>query len=478
MRTLVWFRGKDLRLADHLPLTEALQQGEVLLVFVLDPFFFSAEKARELPHRMQFLLESLVVLQEKIEALGSRLLFLAGKSVEVIPQAVSAWNITRVVAQRWSEPFGRKRDALIAQRLTVPFDLFDGETLASPGVIRTQQNKPYSVFTPFSKKFLELIRVAAPLPAPVMLPPLPTQIKPPEASLPTSSSLGISYNQQLLAGGEGEANRRLNRFIETAATHYHEMRNRMDIHGTSRVSVDLKFGTLSPRQVWHVVQSGLDSSAEAARKTYLNELVWREFAYASLWDNPTLLQKPFRADFSGFPWREDSTAWQAWVEGKTGYPVVDAASRQLLQEGFVHNRARMIAASFLTKHLMISYQRGEAHYMRHLTDGDWAQNNMGWQWSAGCGCDAQPYFRVFQPVTQGEKFDPQGAYVRRYLPELSSLPTKYIHSPWEAPEAVLATAGVVLGETYPRPIIEHAVARSRFLESAKRHLTQPKKEIT
>ena len=476
MRTLVWFRGKDLRLSDHLPLTEALAQGEVVPVFVLDPFFFSREKASELPHRMQFLLESLAALQEGLKSLGSRLLLLAGKSAEVIPQAVSTWGITRVVAQRWTEPFGRARDAQIAERLKVPFDLLDGETLASPGAIRTQQGKPYSVFTPFSKNFFEHHRVTAPLAAPAALPPLPKDITPPEVSLPTLSSLGLTHNTHLLPGGEPEARLRLKSFIEASAAFYHELRDRMDLNGTSRLSADLKFGTLSPRQVWHAVQSGLGSSAEVALQKYLNELVWREFAHASLWDKPTLLQKPFRADFEGFPWRDDPTGWLAWVDGKTGYPVVDAAARQLLQDGFVHNRARMISASFLTKHLMISYQRGEAHYMKHLTDGDWAQNNMGWQWSAGCGCDAQPYFRVFQPVTQGERFDPQGDYVRRYVPELSRLPAKYIHAPWEAPEGVLKAAGVILGQTYPRPIVEHAAARSRFLETAKRHLKQTERE--
>jgi deoxyribodipyrimidine photo-lyase len=203
---------------------------------------------------------------------------------------------------------------------------------------------------------------------------------------------------------------------------------------------------------------------------YTNELLWREFTHATLWDRPQLLERPFRADFEGFPWREDDEGWQAWVAGKTGYPVVDAAARQLLQEGFVHNRARMIAASFLTKHQLIHYKAGEAHYMKYLTDGDWAQNNAGWQWSAGCGTDAQPYFRVFNPQLQGEKFDPNGDYVRRYVPELAKLPAKYIHHPWDAPAKVLDAAGVKLGETYPEPIVEHGVARDRFLKIAESHL--------
>ena len=185
-----------------------------------------------------------------------------------------------------------------------------------------------------------------------------------------------------------------------------------------------------------------------------------------------MLARTFRPEFMGFPWREDEAAWDAWVQGKTGYPIVDAAARQLLQEGFVHNRARMISASFLTKHLLIDYRRGEAHYMRFLSDGDPAQNNQGWQWSAGTGCDAQPYFRVFHPVLQGQRFDPEGAYVRHYVPELSQLPTRYVHAPWEAPALELRAANVVLGKSYPRPIVDHAKARERYLDTAKRHLAR------
>ena len=178
-----------------------------------------------------------------------------------------------------------------------------------------------------------------------------------------------------------------------------------------------------------------------------------------------------RENWRSFPWRDDDAGFEAWAAGKTGYPVVDAAARQLIGEGFVHNRARMIAASFLTKHLMIDYRRGEQHYLRLLTDGDWAQNNAGWQWSAGCGTDAQPYFRVFNPLTQGLKFDPEGNYVRRWVPELAKMPAKFIHAPWLAPAAVRSAAGVTIGESYPAPIVDHAEARTRFLAIAESFLS-------
>jgi deoxyribodipyrimidine photo-lyase len=242
----------------------------------------------------------------------------------------------------------------------------------------------------------------------------------------------------------------------------------MGMSGTSRLSQDLKFGTLSVRTVWHAVLSafGIGSGAE----TFLKELIWREFSHSSLWHRPSLLEEPFRPAWQGFPWADDEDGWSRWATGQTGFPIVDASARELLATGFVHNRARMVSASFLTKHLRIDYRRGEAHYMAHLTDGDWAQNNAGWQWAAGCGCDAQPYFRVFNPMRQGERFDSSGAYVRRWVPELSRLETRYIHAPWTAPPGVLEAAGLNLGETYPRPIVDHRRARTEYLEIARRHL--------
>jgi deoxyribodipyrimidine photo-lyase len=271
----------------------------------------------------------------------------------------------------------------------------------------------------------------------------------------------------VLEGGEEAARERLRRFLRKAAR-YAECRDRMDLPGTSRLSADLKFGTLSARQVWTEVERAVGGTAAA--RAFLNELVWREYAHGMLWDRPELLERPFRREYEGFPWSDDEAPREAWVRGRTGYPVVDASARQLLAEGFVHNRARMISASFLTRHLLVDYRRGEAHYLKHLTDGDWAQNNAGWQWSAGCGCDAQPYFRIFNPVIQGERFDPEGGYVRRWVPELARVPARYIHRPWSAPEDVLRAAGVRLGETYPRPVVEHRFARERFLAVAARHL--------
>ena len=479
MRTLVWFRGKDLRLADHGPLLAAIRDGEVFPIFVVDPFFFAPSRARELPSRMQFLVESLAELAESIEARGSQLLFFAGKSTDVVPRVARLLKADRVVAHRWSEPFGIERDRRIAKSLAEGgsrLELFEGETMAAPGEVLTAAGTPFSVFTPFARAFAKAVTIEAPPPSPRTLPPLPAipsavkkELRGLLTSLPTLASIEVTRNEQLVAGGERASRARLSRFSKGAGAHYDEGRNQMGVAGTSRLSQDIKFGTLSARAVWHAAKEGLAEHPKAWR-TFSNELVWREFAYDVLRSKPNVLEHPFRAAWEGFPWRKDERAWRAWASGTTGYPVVDASARQLLAEGFVHNRARMISASFLCKHLLLDFRRGEAHYMKHLTDGDWASNDLGWQWSAGCGVDAQPWFRVFNPVTQGERFDADGAYVRRWVPELARLSSRSIHAPWQAPPLELRAAGVELGRTYPVPIVDHALARGRFLAAAEGHL--------
>lgn len=452
MRTLVWFRGKDLRVFDHAPLREAVKgaarEGDVLPLFVVDPYFFAPARAGELPHRMQFLVESLLELAASIESRGGRLVFVRGKSVDVVPALARKWKVDRVVAHRWTEPVGRKRDAIVTERLgDIPFTLYEGETLAPPNRVMTGSGTPFSVFGPFARAFTKAVEIEKPRPAPKSIPPHPHKSE----KAPSLEEINIERNPRLLPGGEKAAHARLRRFLRGPAAHYDVGRNLMAENGTSRLSQDLKFGTLTPRQVWHAIDDGLDEHPRA-RKAYLNELLWRELAYHVLFHHPRVLETPFRETWKKFPWRRDESGWKAWVEGTTGYPVVDASARQLLATGFVPNRARMIAASFLTKHLLIDYRRGEAHYLKFLTDGDWANNDLGWQWSAGCGVDAQPWFRVFNPILQGDTFDPEGSYVKTWLPELRDVPRKAIHQP------------------YKKPIVEHEFARRRFLAVAKGYL--------
>ena len=474
MRTIVWFRGKDLRVADHAPLRDAARAGEVIPLFVLDPYFFEPARAAELPHRMQFLLESLRALEQSLARRGSRLLIVSGKSAEVVPRLAAAFRVDRVLAHRWVEPFARERDARVRRALGDKLALYEGETLLPPGTLRTQGGTPYRVFSQFARAFQHALQVDAPLAAPRRLPPLPSDVQVEAALIPSCHELGFQPNPALLRGGEPTARERLRSFLGERAVSYAEQRDRMDLAATSRLSADLKFGTLSVRAVWAAVL-GLSEQHRASMQAFRNELVWREFAQSTLWDRPDLLTRPFRAEFVGFPWRADEQLFRAWAQGVTGYPLVDAAARQLLGEGFVHNRARMVAASFLTKHLLLDYRRGEQHYLKYLTDGDWASNNLGWQWCAGSGTDAQPYFRIFNPVAQGERFDPDGAYVRRWLPELGLLPARFIHRPWQAPDDVLARAGVQLGRSYPRPVVEHRFARERYLSTAARHFERARR---
>ena len=419
---------------------------------------------------MQFLLESIASLAANLEHLGSRLILVRGRSIEQVPKLAKRWKVDRVVAQSWVVPIGRERDRKIASALGVPFELFDTETLCPPGTLRNGDGDPFSVFTAFARAFARDIRVEASEPAPRSLPPVPEDIRTAGVTLPTLESLGLAHNPHVQAGGERNARARLKAWLARDAKDYDELRNRMDLPGTSRLSADLKFGTLSVRTVWNAVNRRLRELSPDALRVYQNELLWREFSHSTLFDRPKLLAETFRPEWRDFPWRQDETGWRAWVEGKTGYPVVDAAARELLNTGFVHNRARMIAASFLAKHLLVDFRRGEEHYLNLLTDGDWANNDAGWQWSAGCGCDAQPWFRIFNPVTQGEKFDPEGNFVRHWVPELAAMPAKHIHSPWKAPAGVLSSANVQVGANYPSPIIDHDFARQRFLETARKHL--------
>ena len=474
MSSLVWFRGKDLRLHDHKPLSEASPDAHCL--FVLDPFFFEPERAQQLPNRMAYLLESLKELQESLAKVGRPLLTVRGRSIDVVPQVAKTLGVSEVVAQRWSEPFGRRRDQKIAARLDIPFRLLDGETLVTPGTIRTKSGTPYSVFTPFYRSPISTFQSKESLPSPT-----PIQSNRPNRSnravthidcspIPSIADLGLNVSPLRISGGERSARKRLHTFISERINQYHLGRDQMGISGTSRLSQDLKFGTISARTVWNEV---MDNAPDGpGREHFLRELVWREFSHHSLWDQPTLLQSPFRPKWEHFPWTKNEEGWERWVTGQTGYPIVDASARELLETGFVHNRARMISASFLTKHLGIDYKRGEAHYMRYLTGGDWAQNNAGWQWAAGCGCDAQPYFRVFNPMRQGERYDSDGTYVRKWIPEISGLSNKYIHQPWEAPPLLLAAAKIDLGTTYPLPIVDHATARKQYLAKAKSYLQQ------
>jgi len=468
-RIIVWFRGKDLRLDDHVPLTHAIaRNAEIVPLVVLEDAYFGASAKRP-PHRMQYFIEAVRALDIELRVRGSRLLVVRGKGSALVPSVAQSLGAELVVAQETVEPGGRARDDAVARALGNRFLLFNGETIHPPGTIRNGQGRSYGVFTPFSKAWRREVSHAPCVDAPTVLPTVSPEIIAQSLGLPGAEEAGAPRrNPSILEAGPSAAGARLARFVRDGATAYKDRRDRLDLEGTSRLSADLRFGTISPRRVWRTLLEQVPSGP--GQISFENELIWREFSYSTLRDFPSIAHDDFQRDFAGFPWRDDDNGFLTWAEGRTGYPVVDAAARQLLGEGYVHNRARMIAASFLTKDLLIDWRRGKAWYRHWLTDGDLAQNVAGWQWVAGSGCDPQPYFRIFNPVTQAVRFDPEGEYIRRWVPELARIPTKHIHSPWTADASELRSWNVVLGKTYPRPVVDHATARDRFLAVASSHL--------
>jgi deoxyribodipyrimidine photo-lyase len=376
---------------------------------------------------------------------------------------------TRIFAEEDLTPYARRRDARVAEAL--PLDLTGGVTVHPAGTVLKADGAPYTVFTPFSRAWKAL-----PLPSVRDVPVAPTQLP----AVPDLSSLPIPDSPALPVAvpfppGEAEAQRRLDAFVDSGdppVYRYAEARNRLDEDGTSRLSPYLRFGMVSARQAVAsaVAAAGAASSAQKRKgaETWLNELIWREFFVHILYHFPRVRGSSFRPEYDRIVWENDAGAFAAWCEGQTGYPAVDAAMRQLVETGWMHNRARMIVASFLVKDLLVDWRWGERTFMQHLVDGDPAANNGGWQWTAGTGTDAAPYFRIFNPVLQGKKHDPDGIFVRRWLPELARVPDRYLHAPWEMPKDVQREAGCVVGQDYPAPIIDHAWARERTLAAYSR----------
>jgi deoxyribodipyrimidine photo-lyase len=361
------------------------------------------------------------------------------------------------------------KEALRTEGLEV--QSFNSALLFEPWTVANQEGKPFQVFTPFWRHCLGLNEPAPPQPAPDALPgPARRPKSEPLAAFELEPK--IDWAAGLRAAwqpGEAGAQAALRCFLEAAFTGYAQQRNRPDLPGTSRLSPHLHFGEIGPRQVWHGLKAwaARRGMADAAWRgsQFLAEVGWREFAHHLLFHFPHTPTEPLRPEFARFPWRRHPEGLRAWQRGRTGYPIVDAGMRELWATGWMHNRVRMITASFLVKDLLVDWREGARWFWDTLVDADLASNTLGWQWTAGCGADAAPYFRIFNPVSQGEKFDPQGDYVRRWAPELAGLPAEWIHQPWAAPPEVLARAGVELGRHYPAPVVNHAIAREVALEA-------------
>jgi len=466
---LVWLR-QDLRLGDHPALTAAVATGAPVLPFyVLDDA--TPGSWRMGGASRWWLHHSLASLGAAVEQRGGALWLGRGAALEVIPALARKLKAGAVHLTRSYEPWAGKLEQQVREALAsdgIGCKRFPGALLREPEEIRTFAGEPFRVYTPFWRAL-----ASAGEPGPVLPPPAEIA-RPPR--IPKSDRLD---NWQLLPKrpnwaegfapvwrpGEEGAAQRLEGFLASIAD-YADERNRPDLPSTSRLSPHLHFGEISPRACWHAVRAAAarrNGRGDKGGETFLRELVWREFSYNLLFHWPDLPEKPFRREFGAFPWSSDAVRLRAWQRGRTGFPIVDAGMRELWATGWMHNRVRMIAASFLVKDLLVPWQAGEEWFWDTLVDADLASNAASWQWVAGSGADAAPYFRIFNPVKQGTTFDPEGSYVRRWVPELARLPLAYLHAPWTAPEDVLAEAGVVLGRTYPPPIIDHVKARDEAL---------------
>ena len=472
MTTLVWFRN-DLRLAVNPALAQAAARGEpVAPVFILDD-----EDARGWAAggaSRWWLNGSLSALDRDLRSRGAPGLILRrGPAEAVLADLAAETNATAVVWNRRYEPWATARDARIKARLRaagVEVRSFNATLLCEPSAFANQQGRPYQVFTPFWKGLCASVAPPSALAAPDRL----TAPAVAPASDPLDSWALRPTNPDWAGGlramwtpGEAGAQARLAAFLDAALLAYRDRRNLPGEAGTSRLSPHLHFGEIGPWQVWRAA-----TTAAAARTgdpfpdgvaTFLSEVGWREFSAHLLFHFPTLPEAPLRPEYARFPWRSDPGALAAWRKGLTGYPIVDAGMRELWTTGWMHNRVRMIVASFLVKHLLLDWREGEAWFWDTLVDADLASNAASWQWVAGSGADAAPYFRIFNPIVQGERFDPQGAYVRRWVPELAKLPDRLLHAPWTASAFELAAAGVRLGQNYPLPIVDHPAARARAL---------------
>ena len=470
-KALVWFR-QDLRLDDNPALLRAVERGgEVVPVYIWSP-----KEEGDWPAggaSKWWLHRSLEALADSLAEKGSRLILRRGPALETLRTLLEETGADAVHWNRRYEPAIVRRDTAVKKSLEsdgVEAKSFNGALIWEPWEALKDDGDPYKVFTPFWKNCQ---RLGAPDPEDA-----PTRLPVVDASLHSDDLVAFGLEPEIdwadgireaWTPGEAGAHAELARFLRKAVADYGDKRNRPDVRGTSRMSPYLHVGEISPRRIWRTALDGGPSGEgeKAHRKgawSFLREIAWREFAHNLLYHFPATPLDPLRPEFADYPWADDPEALRRWQRGRTGYPIVDAGMRELWTTGWMHNRVRMIVASFLIKDLLIPWQEGAKWFWDTLVDADLANNTLGWQWTAGCGADAAPYFRIFNPVSQGEKFDPRGEYVRGWIPELKNVSNKWVHNPWEAPEDELRAAGVALGEDYPAPMVDHAEARKRALE--------------
>ena len=449
MPVAVWWIRRDLRLTDNFALQAARQSGyPVLPVFIMDNHLMAGPVNR----RQRFLVNALNDLRAQLQQEGSDLLVRRGEPTEVLSALFKEMGAVGVYAEEDYSPYAVNRDATVSR--AVPLTLTPGLTIHPPDAVLKPDGSPYTIFTPYSRKWLSL-------PTPFLASNASGNFLPAQ-QFPASGPLPDMDPVEGFTATHDEAESRLALFLSLRVDDYASHRDRMDLNGTSGLSPYLRFGLLSAARLSVLIRQQAATLPEGPR-VWLNELIWRDFYQSILHHFPYVTREAFQAKFRHITWRDAPADLQAWKDGLTGYPVVDATMRQLKSTGWMHNRARMITASFLTKDLLINWQEGEHWFMDQLVDGDTAANNGGWQWAAGTGTDAAPYFRIFNPVLQGKRFDPLGAYIRRWVPELRLVPDQYIHEPWTIPPLEQVSLGLVIGRDYPSPLVDHSQVRDRTL---------------
>lgn len=480
-KALVWFR-RDLRTVDNAALHAALTSSRrVYAAFIFDKEILEPLKSNgRLDRRVAFIHASLQELDEELRRQGGGLITLYEQAATAIPRLAKALGVDAVFANHDYEPAAVARDAQVAtalQRAECAWQTYKDQVIFEKEEVLSQSGKPFSVFTPYKNAWLKKFTLPSGGLDVSLLPACPFkpakgQMACPEnvAPMPTLSAMGFEDCDLAainLRPGMSGAKALLKDFLPRMAR-YGSARDYPAVKGPSYLSVHLRFGTISvrslAREAMQAIQSG--EGAEGA-SVWLSELIWRDFYFMILHHHPHVAQRAFKPEYDRIAWetgKDADQAYAAWCEGRTGYPLVDAAMHQLNTTGYMHNRLRMVTACFLIKDLGIDWRRGEAYFARQLIDFDLSANNGGWQWAASSGCDAQPYFRIFNPVTQSEKFDPEGKFIKRYLPQLAGLDSKHVHAPWAAPEMSLKMAGITLGKDYPRPLVAHDQARKTTLE--------------
>lgn len=473
----MWFR-QDLRLRDNPALSFASEHGAVIPLYIFDtqcPEHFVPGGASQ-----WWLHQS---LQSLNTSLDNQLHCLKGDASKIIIELMQTHGIKKIVWNRCYEPWQIKRDTQLKQQLTeagIDVHSFNSHLLWEPWRVLKKDETPYKVFTPYYRRGC-LSKTAPRMPAAA---PKKLQIEFLSVLDEGVDSLALNpeinwYNsiEKMWSPGEEGAAQSLSEFLPDGAKQYKNKRDFPDLGVTSKLSPHLHFGEISPNQIWYAGINALNGNTEnEGLDCYLSELGWREFSHYLLFHFPHIPTKNFSPKFEHFQWRSDEAALQAWQKGQTGIPIVDAGMRELWQTGTMHNRVRMVVASFLVKNLLIDWRKGERWFWDCLLDADLAANSASWQWVAGTGADASPYFRIFNPVTQGQRFDAKGEYVKRFCPELSKMPDKYIHNPWDAPQNILDYAGVKLGKTYPKPIADLKASRLRALDALAQSKQQPDEE--